>query len=337
MKKTILLGTTPYPNIWLSPMAGDGDRAFRLVCHEHGAGYLCSEMVSAKALCYGDKKTPLLAKITPAEAPMAVQIFGSEPEFMARGAQIVVENAKKDGVLPSAIDINMGCPVHKVVSNGEGSALMKNVPLIEKIVSSVVRAVDIPVTVKMRLGWDQSSINVVEAAKAAEAGGAAAVCVHARTRAQMYSPGVDISYIAKVKSALKIPVIGNGDVFSADDAKRMFAETGCDGVAVARGALGNPWIFEEISAKLCGSPFTPPTVAERIETAKKQLQYSAFDKGERVAAVESRRYIGRYLKGINGASKLRAALCRAETVSEIISLLSNISSGDAVICPPPRT
>ena len=320
----IRLGEKEYPNVWLAPMAGDGDRAFRILCREHGAGYLCSEMVSAKALCYGDKKTPALARITPEEAPMAVQIFGSEPEFMARGAEIIVGNAQKDGVMPSAIDINMGCPVHKVVSNGEGSALMKNVPLIEKIVAAVSRAVGIPVTVKMRLGWDASSINVVEAAKAAEAGGAAAVCVHARTRTQMYAPGVDISHVAAVKRAVSIPVIGNGDIFSAADAIKMTEVTGCDGVAVARGALGNPWIFEEINGALSGAPFTPPSVSERVKTALRQLELSVIDKGERVAVAESRRYVGRYVKGVVGAAKTREKLCRAQSVREIEELLGEL-------------
>ena len=325
MKNTVKLGKTEYGNVWLSPMAGDGDRAFRLVCKEHGADYMCSEMVSAKALCYGDKKTPALAKITEEEAPMAVQIFGSEPDFMARGAMIVLENAKKDGVLPSAIDINMGCPVHKIVSNGEGSALMKNVPLIHDIVTAVVRAVDIPVTVKLRLGWDMEHINVVEAAKAAEDAGAAAVCVHARTRTQMYSPGVDISYIGKVKQALKIPVIGNGDIFCSADAIKMMRETGCDGVAVARGALGNPWIFDEIKAALAGENFTPPSVSERINAALKQFELSVIDKGERTAVVESRRYLGRYIKGTTGVTKIRAALCRASSPDEIRALLASVS------------
>lgn len=324
MKNTIKLGEKEYGNIWLAPMAGDGDRAFRLVCKEHGADYMCSEMVSAKALCYGDKKTPALAKITVMETPMAVQIFGSEPDFMARGAEIVLENAKKDGVIPSAIDINMGCPVHKIVSNGEGSALMKNVPLIHDIVAAVVAAVDVPVTVKMRLGWDASSINVVEAAKAAEDAGAAAVCVHARTRSQMYSPGVDISQIGKVKAALTIPVIGNGDIFSAADAVTMMRETGCDGVAVARGALGDPWIFDEIKAALSGRSFTPPTINDRVFAAQRQFELSVADKGERTAVVESRRYLGRYIKGVNGVSKIRAALCRASTADEIRKLLDSV-------------
>lgn len=330
MKNTIKLGDKEYGNIWLAPMAGDGDRAFRLVCKEHGADYMCSEMVSAKALCYGDKKTPALARITDAEAPMAVQIFGSEPEFMARGARIVLENAKKDGVLPSAIDINMGCPVHKIVSNGEGSALMKNVPLIHDIVAAVVSAVDIPVTVKMRLGWDASQINVVEAAKAAEDAGAAAVCVHARTRSQMYSPGVDITQIGKVKAALRIPVIGNGDIFSAADALNMMRQTDCDGVAVARGALGDPWIFDEIKAALRGENFTPPTINDRVAAAMRQFELSVADKGERTAVVESRRYLGRYIKGVTGVTKIRAALCRASTADEIRELLFSVinSTGD---------
>ena len=330
MKNTIRLGEKEYGNIWLAPMAGDGDRAFRLVCKERGADYMCSEMVSAKALCYGDKKTPALARITDAEAPMAVQIFGSEPEFMARGAAIVLENAKKDGVLPSAIDINMGCPVHKIVSNREGSALMKNVRLIHDIVAAVVAAVDVPVTVKMRLGWDLSSINVVDAAKAAENAGAAAVCVHARTRTQMYSPGVDISYIGKVKAALRIPVIGNGDIFSADDALKMMSQTGCDGIAVARGALGNPWIFDEIKAALSGKAFMPPTIKDRVGAAMRQFELSVADKGERTAVVESRRYLGRYIKGVSGVTKIRAALCRASTADEIRELLGSVikSTGD---------
>ena len=327
MKNTLKLGKKEYGGVWLSPMAGDGDRAFRLICKEHGADYMCSEMVSAKALCYGDKKTPALAKITEAEAPMAVQIFGSEPDFMARGAMIVLENAKKDGVLPSAIDINMGCPVHKIVSNGEGSALMKNVPLIHDIVAAVTRAVDIPVTVKLRLGWDSEHINVVEAAKAAEDAGAAAVCVHARTRTQMYSPGADISYIGKVKAALSIPVIGNGDIFTAADAIRMMNKTGCDGVAVARGALGNPWIFDEIKAALAGKNFTLPSISERVDAALKQFEYSVADKGERTAVVESRRYLGRYIKGAQGVTKIRASLCRASSPDEIRALLIAVKGG----------
>jgi len=324
MKRTVKIGNNEYGNLWLAPMAGDGDRAFRLICKKHGADYLCSEMVSAKAICYGDKKTPLLAKIAPDEAPMAVQIFGSEPSFMADAAKMIIENAKKDGVMPSAIDINAGCPVHKIVSNGEGSALMKDLALLGQIVEKTVLASSIPVTVKMRLGWDMSSINVVDAAKCVEAAGASAVCVHARTRTQMYSPGVDISYIKKVKDAVKIPVIGNGDVFSAADAINLFEKTGCDAIAIARGALGNPWIFEEIKAALDGSVFYAPTVRQRVDEALTQLALSVEDKGERTAVVESRKYLSRYVKGITGASKIRAELCTASSVDKIASLLEKL-------------
>ena len=329
MKNTVKIGNKEYGNIWLAPMAGDGDRAFRLMCKEHGADYICSEMVSAKAICYGDKKTPLLAKITPQEMPMAIQIFGSEPSFMADAVKILLENAERDGCMPSAIDINMGCPVHKIVSNNEGSALMKNVPLIEKIVKAVsLASSDVPVTVKMRLGWDSESINVVEAAKAAEQAGANAVCVHARTKAQLYMPGVSIEYIGYVKDSVGIPVIGNGDIFSADDAIRMMQKTNCDGVAIARGALGNPWIFEEICARINNEEFTPPTIAERIDAAKKQLALSIADKGERVAVVESRRYISHYTKGIPGGTKIRAALTSAESVEEIDFILSKLTESN---------
>ncbi|MBO4354308.1 MAG: tRNA dihydrouridine synthase DusB [Clostridia bacterium] len=324
MKRTVNIGGKEYGNLWLAPMAGDGDRAFRLVCKRHGAEYMCSEMVSAKAICYGDKKTPALAKITPDEAPMAVQLFGSEPDFMAEAAAKILEYAKKDGVTPSAIDINAGCPVHKIVSNGEGSALMKDLDLLGRIVESTVKASSVPVTVKMRIGWDLSSINAVEAAKCVEAAGAAAVCVHARTRSQLYSPGVDISQIKKVKDAVKIPVIGNGDIFTAEDAIQMFEQTGCDGVAVARGALGNPWIFEEIRAKLEGTEFRAPTVRERVDTALLQLSIAVKDKGERTAVVESRRYLGHYVKGVIGAAKIRAMLCVASSVEEIASLLEKL-------------
>lgn len=319
----IRLGNKEYGNIWLAPMAGDGDRAFRRICKEHGADYMCSEMVSAKAICYGDKKTPLLAKITEAERPMAVQLFGSDPEYMARAAKIILENSERDGTPPSAIDINMGCPVNKIVSNGEGSALMKDLPLIGKIVEATVAACgDTPVTVKMRLGWDSASINAPKAARIAEESGAAAICIHARTREQLYAPSADIIKIADVKAAVKIPVIGNGDIFCAADAISMMEKTGCDGVAIARGALGNPWIFDEIRAMQRGEMFIPPSKAERISTALRQLRYAIEDKGEHTATLESRKYLAHYTKGMQGGTKIRAALCTASSIKEIEDILS---------------
>ena len=241
----------------LAPLAGVSDRAFRRVCRACGADLTVSEMVSAKALCYEQRKKDLktrsvsghLASVMKDELPMAVQIFGSEPDFMAEAARMIEANQYlgcESEVPPSAIDINMGCPVKKVTGNGEGSALLKNPALIGEIVTAVVKAVKIPVTVKIRAGWDKDSINAPEVAKIIEASGASMICVHARTREQMYEPGVDRSVIAAVKNAVSIPVLGNGDIYTAADALSMMAETGCDGGMIARGAMGNPWVFSEI-------------------------------------------------------------------------------------------
>jgi len=303
--------------LFLAPMAGEGDRAFRTVCREFGAEYTVSEMVSAKAVHYKDKKTDELAKITDAERPMAVQIFGSEPDIMAEAASVIAEKYS-----PAAIDINMGCPVNKIVSNNEGSALMKNPKLAGEIVTAVKKAVSIPVTVKIRSGWDENSKNAVEVAKTVEAAGADAVCVHGRTRAQLYAPPADLNIIKEVKAALSVPVIGNGDIFSADDAMRMFEYTGCDGIAVARGALGNPYIFAEIIARLEGKSYTPPTIAERLVTAKRQLALAASFKGERVAVAESRKYMSHYIKGCEGAARLRREINAAETIEQMEAVIA---------------
>ncbi|MBQ9783392.1 MAG: tRNA-dihydrouridine synthase family protein, partial [Clostridia bacterium] len=236
----------------LAPMAGVTDRTFRLLCRRFGADYTVSEMVSAKALCYEQKSkrkesllagSAPLAAITKAEAPMAVQLFGSEPEFMAEAARMLEANSYRGCVSeipPVAIDINMGCPVRKITGNGEGSALMKNPRLAGQITEAVCRAVKLPVTVKIRAGWDQNSINAPELAKLLEQAGAAMICVHARTREQLYAPGIDPEIIRQVKEAVGIPVVGNGDVQSAEDAIRMMRDTGCDGVMIGRGAMGNP-------------------------------------------------------------------------------------------------
>lgn len=311
-----------FGKVMLAPMAGEGDYTFRASCKKFGADYLVSEMISAKAICYNDKKTPLLAKIRAEEMPIALQIFGSDPEYMARAASFLINEAEKAGTPCAAIDINMGCPVQKVVKNGEGSALMKNPVLAGKIIEAVKKACgETPVTVKMRLGWDSASINVLEMAKAAEQSGAAAVCVHARTREQLYFPGVDISHIAEVKKALSVPVIGNGDIFSADDAIRMFAETGCDAVAVARGALGNPYIFEEIKCKLEGREYAPPSPRERIEEALRETQMRIEDKGEYTGLRESRTHIAHFTRSLRGSAAIRGKINFLNSFAEVEEVL----------------
>ena len=327
MKRTVNIGGKEYGNLWLAPMAGDGDRAFRLVCKRHGAEYMCSEMVSAKAICYGDKKTPALAKITPDEAPMAVQLFGSEPDFMAEAAAKILEDAKKDGVTPSAIDINAGCPVHKIVSNGEGSALMKDLDLLGRIVESTVKASSVPVTVKMRIGWDLSSINAVEAAKCVEAAGAAAVCVHARTRSQLYSPGVDISQIKKVKDAVKIPVIGNGDITTPERAKECFEQYGVDAVMIGRATFGCPWIFEDVRCHLEGKPRPARTMAWCMDVLREHVERSIEWVGdERKGIVHSRRHFAAspILKGLPDFRQTRIRLLRADTKEEVFDIMDEI-------------
>ena len=311
-----------FGKVMLAPMAGEGDYTFRASCKRFGADYLVSEMISAKAICYNDKKTPLLAKIRAEEMPIALQIFGSDPDYMVRAASFLINEAEKAGTPCAAIDINMGCPVQKVVKNGEGSALMKSPTLAGKIIKAVKNACgETPVTVKTRLGWDASSINVLEMAKIAEDSGAAALCVHARTREQLYSPGVDISYISKVKEAISIPVIGNGDIFTAQDALRMFRETGCDAVAIARGALGNPYIFEEIKAALDGNPYTPPTPRERIEEALLETRMRIEDKGEYTGLRESRTHIAHFTRSLRGSAAIRGKINFLNTFDEVEATL----------------
>ncbi|MBQ7873396.1 MAG: tRNA dihydrouridine synthase DusB [Clostridia bacterium] len=320
--------------IMLAPMAGATDHAFRTVCKSFGAEYLVSEMVCAKALCYEQKikksitaspsKTAPLAAIREGELPMAVQIFGSEPSFMAEAARMIAENSYRGTTslfTPTAIDINMGCPVPKVVSNGEGSALLKNPDLASEIVEAVVKAVDIPVTVKIRIGWDKNSINAVEMAKRLEAAGAALVCVHGRTREQQYAPYADWTQIAAVKKAVNIPVIGNGDIFTPDDALKMINETECDGIMIGRGALGNPWIFENTINVLEGRPTREISQNEVIDTALSHLGLMIEDKGERAGVAESRKHLGWYMKGLRGAAELRNRINTAATLEELTELL----------------
>lgn len=323
--------------VMLAPMAGATDYAFRKICKEHGAEYLVSEMVCAKALCYEQKikksieaspsKTAPLAAIRDGELPMAIQIFGSEPELMAQAARMIAQCSYRGCTsrhAPSAIDINMGCPVHKVVSNGEGSALLKNPALASKIVEAVALAVDIPVTVKIRIGWDKSSINAVEMAKRLEAAGASLICVHARTREQQYAPFADWSYIESVKGAVDIPVIGNGDIFEAADAQRMMDQTGVDGVMIGRGALGNPWIFENTIRLFEGGEERIISQNEVIETALDHLALMIESKGERAGIAESRKHLGWYMKGIRGAAELRNRINTAEHIDEIRAILNGL-------------
>ena len=323
--------------IMLAPMAGVTDRSFRALCKRFGAEYTVSEMVCAKAMCYEQRKktcteskSGLLATVRKEELPLAVQIFGSEPEYMAEAASMI-ENCSYLGCLsdvaPTAIDINMGCPVKKITANGEGSALMKNPELCGKIVEAVVKATSLPVTVKIRAGWDKNTINAVEIAKTVESAGAQAICVHARTKEQMYSPGIDLSVITAVKNAVNIPVIGNGDIYSANDAKRMLSETGCDGIMVARGALGNPWIFSEIKAALDNTAeYNEPTASERLLIAKELLSMMVNDKGERIGCAEAKKQIAWFIRDIQGAASSRSSVMTAQTSSDIHEILNKLIS-----------
>ncbi len=329
----VTFGSITLPHgLALAPLAGVSDRAFRRVCRKCGADFTISEMVSAKALCYEQKKKSAkdrsvsgqLASVMKDELPMAVQIFGSEPDFMAEAARMLEANEYvgcMSEVPPSAIDINMGCPVRKITGNGEGSALLKNPPLIGEIVSAVVKAVSLPVTVKIRAGWDSTSVNAPEVAKIIEAAGASMICVHARTREQMYEPGVDRSVITAVKQAVSIPVLGNGDIYTAADALSMMAETGCDGIMIARGAMGNPWVFSEICAALDGKDFTPPPVAERFEVALTQVREMIAEKGERIGVAEAKKHLSWYCHGMEGAAAARGRLMQAASYDELAAIL----------------
>ena len=310
--------------IFLAPMAGFSDRAMRRVCHEMGAEYSVTEMISAKAVTFGDKKTFNLARIRDDEGPVALQIFGSEPDVMGRATEILSSRDWGDGyVTPSAIDINMGCPVNKIFSNGEGSALMRNPDLIYRIVRSVKENTDLPVTVKHRTGVNSESINAVECALAIEAGGAELITVHGRTRVQMYSGVVDRETIKNVKQSVRIPVIANGDILTADDAVSMLRDTGADGIAIGRGAVGNPFLFKEIACRFSGLEYKSPTLEEKVDIALWQLRLSIEDKGERAAVPEARKQIALYLRSFKGAAAIRANINRALTYGEIEEILTD--------------
>lgn len=281
-------------------MAGVADRAFRQLCKEYGAAYLVSEMVSAKGLTMGSKKSAELLEVDAVEHPCAVQLFGGEPQSMAAAVELAMHSS------PDIIDINMGCPAPKIAGNGGGSALMRDIGLAEQIIKAVCTASPVPVTVKFRKGWDSGTINGVEFAKMAEQSGAAAVTIHGRTREQMYAPPVDWDIIASIKQAIKIPVIGNGDVVSPETARSMYDHTGCDLVMVGRGSLGNPWLFGQIADYLATGCYTPtPTLPERMAVMLRHIELLVQYKGENVGMREARKHCGWYMSGMRGASSLR--------------------------------
>ena len=316
-KKELKIGNVQLENPFLlAPLAGITDAPTRRLCREMGAALVYSEMVSGKGLYYKDKKTDQLLHIDEREKPVAFQVFGSEPEILAYTARKL---DSRDNVI---LDINMGCPVPKIVKNGEGSALLKNVDLIYDLICAMVKNSSKPVTAKIRIGFDEKSINAVEAAKAIEAGGAAAVAVHGRTREQYYSGTADWSQIAAVKQAVDIPVIGNGDVVDAASAMRMFDETGCDFIMVGRGALGNPWIFRELNAAWRGEALPlAPTREEKKEMMKRHLRDIMELKGEYVAVREMRKHVGWYMKGEHGSAAFRG---RVNQITDIDLLLKEI-------------
>lgn len=305
-------------NVILAPMAGVTDLPYRVLCREQGCGLVCMEMVSAKAILYKNKNTKELLKVDDRERPVSLQLFGSDPEILSE-----IAAGLEDGPY-DIFDINMGCPVPKIVKNGEGSALMKNPALVEKILSSMVKAVKKPVTVKIRKGFDDTSVNAVEIAKIAESCGVSAVAVHGRTREQYYSGKADWSVIRQVKEAVKIPVIGNGDVFSPEDAKRMVEETGCDGIMVARGAKGNPWIFREITEYLdTGVIPDRPSVEEVKEMILRHGRMMIEFKGEMAGMREMRKHVAWYTAGYPNSAALRNDINTVETLDELVELIGS--------------
>lgn len=292
----------------LAPMAGVSDLAYRVIAKKMGASLTTAEMVSAKGLYYRNEKTKEMLKIAPDEHPMALQLFGSDPDIMAWGAKIMEQAG------PDFIDINMGCPMQKVVKNGDGSALMKNIPLAAAVIRAMVKAVQTPVTVKMRLGWSRDTLNAVELAQAAEEAGAAAITVHGRTREDFYTGKADWKEIQKVVDAVKIPVIGNGDVTDGKSAKDLMEETGCAAVAIGRAAWGNPWIFREVNTYLeTGEIIPPPSWEMRLQMARRHLHGLCLENGEYAAVREMRAHASRYFHGLPKATALRQEIMKETT------------------------
>lgn len=305
----------------LAPMAGITDLPFRLICRRLGCGMTVSEMVSAKGLLYKNVKTTEMLRIDDGERPTAIQLFGSVPEELAEAARMVEASGA------DMIDFNMGCPVPKIVNNGEGSALMKQPQLAYDILAAMVKAVKIPVTVKFRAGWDDSNRNAVEIAKAVEAAGVSAVAVHGRTRQQFYEGKADWGIIAEVKQAVKVPVFGNGDIFTVEDGLRMLAETGVDGLMIGRGADGNPWIFRELAAVLRGEERpAAPSLQERLAQAAEHLDMLIDYKGEHISVKEMRRHISAYLKGLPHAAEFRGRFHKVDTREQFMELLAEYAA-----------
>ena len=317
------IGSVTLPNqLILAPMAGVTDLAFRQICREHGAGLTVTEMASAKAMEYGDKKTPRLLRLARGEHPASAQIFGSDPACMARSAKRALELSGCD-----IIDINMGCPAPKIVGNGDGSALMKSPDLAARIVAAVKQAVPVPVTVKFRMGWDAQSVNCVEFARLCEQAGADMVAVHGRTRSQQYSGTANWDIIRQVKEAVSIPVAANGDVFAPQDVPRILAHTGADFVMIGRGSLGDPWIFERAHALMQTGVLPPlPPFAARIDTAVRQIELAVADKGERVALLEARKHVNWYLKGVSHVRDFKKRISALTRLDELYALADEMKT-----------
>lgn len=299
----------------LAPMAGVTDRAYREICKEFGVSYVISEMVSAKGLIYNNQNTLELTFLSDEERPAGIQIFGNEPDVMAKACEIVSKYK------PDTIDINMGCPVLKVVGNGCGSALMKDPELCYKIIKSMKNSTDIPITSKIRKGWAQDNVNAVDVAKACEAGGVDAITIHGRTRGQMYSGKADWDIIKSLKQSLNVPIIGNGDIYSANDAKNMFDLTGCDMIMIGRGSLGNPWIFSEINNRvLHNKEIERPSIEELIQVMLKHIKLICKYKGEKRGIKEARKYVAWYMKGLRGAAKYRNESSKLISYNEVVEL-----------------